>query len=114
MSLITNYLAHLERLKKEVPTFIRDAIFENSDLIINILQENQLAKGQDSSGTVVGVYSWATDVFYANDPHNKPRASKTKGEPYNFLWSGEFYDSMNVKVNLQAQNYDIYSSTAGS
>lgn len=111
MQLTKNYINHLERLKDQVPIFIRDAIFENSDLIINILQDNQLAKGLDSSGAVVGVYSWATDVYYANDPQNKPRASKTKGEPYNFEWSGEFYDSMNIKVNLQSQDYDIYSST---
>jgi hypothetical protein len=111
MQLIKNYLSHLERVKQEIPVFIKDAIFENSDLIINILQENQLAKGQDSTGTMVGVYSWATDVYYANDPHNKPRASKTKGDPYNFEWSGEFYDSMNIKVNSQSQDYDIFSTT---
>lgn len=111
MKLIKNYISHLERIKNEIPIFIRDAIFENSDLIINILQENQLSKGKDSTGTVVGVYSWATDVYYSNDPFNKPRKPKTKGEPYNFEWSGEFFDSMNIKVNLQNKDYDIYSST---
>lgn len=104
-------LANLESMKSEIPIWIKDAIFENADLIINILQENQLAKGLDSSGTVVGRYSWATDVFFANDPQNKPRRPKTAGDPYNFEWSGEFFDSMNIKVDVTKTDYDIYSST---
>lgn len=104
-------LAHIESLKSKIPIWIKDAIFENAELIINLLQENQLAKGKDSSGSVVGVYSWTTEVYYAKDPQNKPRKPKVKGEPYNFEWSGELFDSMNIKVNTPSSEFDIYSST---
>jgi hypothetical protein len=104
-------LTNLENIKSKVPIWIKDAIFENAEFIINILQDNQLNKGLDSTGTVVGRYSWATSVFYANNPQNKPRQPKNAGDPYNFEWSGEFFDSMNVKVDVTKQDYDIYSST---
>lgn len=107
----TRALANLERMKEKIPLWIKDALLENADFIINILQENQLAKGKDSSGTIVGRYSWATDVFYAKDPQNKPRRSKTAGDPYNFEWSGELFDSMNIKISTQESSFDIYSTT---
>lgn len=104
-------LANLENIKSEIPIWIKDAIFENAELIINVLQENQLSKGLDSSGTVVGRYSWATSVFYAKDPQNRPRQPKDPDQPYNFEWSGEFFDSMNIRVDVNKADYDIYSST---
>lgn len=110
MRITEKALANLEQIKNEIPIWIRDAIFENAELIINILQDNQLSKGKDSSGTIVGKYSWTTDYFY-NKGQNKARQPKTKGEAYNFEWHGEFFDSMNIKVNSVEQGFDIFSST---
>lgn len=102
-------LAHIKSLENQIPIWIKDAIFENAEFIISILQDNQLSKGLDSSGTVVGTYSWTTDYFW-NTGQNKARQPKTAGQPYNFEWSGEFFDSMNVKVDVQKADYDIYSN----
>lgn len=113
MELIKNYLAHLERLKEQIPDFIRDAILENSEYIISVLQDNQLALGKDSTGAIVGTYSWATNVFF-NIGENRARSSgqpKEAGEPYNFEWTGEFFDSMTVRVNSAEKGFDIYSTT---
>src|SRR5690606_25837335 len=108
MRITEKAIANLEQIKNEIPIWIKDALFENAEFIINILQENQLSKGLDSSGSVVGVYSWATEVFYAKDQYNKPRQPKEKGQAYNFEWSGEFFDSMNIKVNSVEQVFDIF------
>ena len=111
MRITEKALSHIEGLKDKIPLWIKDALFENAELIINILQEKQLSEGKDSSGNIVGRYSWATDVYYANNPQNKPRQPKTAGQPYNFEWSGELFDSMNIKVNTVENGFDVFSVT---
>jgi len=110
MRITEKALANLEQIKNEIPIWIKDAIFENADFIINILQDSQLSKGLDSSGSVVGVYSWATDAFY-NKGQNKAKQPKEAGTPYNFEWTSDFFDSMNIKVNSVEQGFDIFSTT---
>lgn len=111
MSIIEKALANLESLKTQIPIWAKDCIIENADFIISILQDNQLSKGYDSSGAIVGTYFWKTEYIHAKDPHNRPRTQKVKGQPYNFEWSGEFFDSMNIKIDTVSSDFDIFSST---
>lgn len=111
MSIIQKALANLDTIKDQVPIWAMESIMENADFIISILQDNQLSKGLDSSGTVVGTYFWTTEYQYARDPQNRPRKPKVTGSPYNFEWSGEFFDSMNLKVDTKESKFNIFSVT---
>jgi len=104
-------LAHIKTLESQIPIWAKDCIIENADFIISILQDNQLSKGLDSSGAIVGTYFWTTEYVFAKDPNNRPRTQKGKGQPYNFEWSGEFFDSMNIKIDTGSSDFDIFSST---
>lgn len=57
------------------------------------LQKQQLSEGQDNTGKIIGTYSRATELE-ALFGDNKPRTAKVEGQPYNFEWSGEFFDNM--------------------
>lgn len=107
----TELLTHIESLKQQIPEVSKDAIFENADYIISLLQTQQLSKGQDSYGNYVGFYKTVTQDYYAQDPYNKPRKPKNSGQAYNFEWTGEFFDSMNIKVDSSNTDYEIFSST---
>jgi len=109
--IVEKALAHIKTLESEIPIWAKDAILENADFIISILQDNQLSKGLDSSGTIVGTYFWTTEYVYSKDPQNKPRKPKETGQPYNFEWSGEFFDSMAMRVDTQVSEFDIFSTT---
>lgn len=111
MRITEKAIANLEDIKQNIPEWARDAILENDQYIISILQDKQLSEGKDSYGKYVGFYKTVTEQVYSQDPANRPRKPKISGEPYNFEWSGEFFDSMNIKINAQQQGYDIFSST---
>lgn len=111
-------LSHIESLKSKIPEVAKDAIFENAEFIISLLQDNQLSLGKDSYGKYInsggvynGFYKRSTEDFYAKDPYNRPRQPKIAGQPYNMEWTGEFFDSMNIKVDANDSRYEIFSST---
>lgn len=111
-------LSHIESLKDKIPEIAKDAIFENAEFIISLLQDNQLSLGKDSfdkyinnGGVYNGFYKRSTEDFYSKDPYNRPRKPKIAGQPYNFEWSGEFFDSMNIRVDANDSRYEIFSST---
>lgn len=103
-------LANLQNIRMEVPVWIEEAIVANAPKIIELLQDNQLSKGKDSSGAIVGKYSWTTDYYY-NKGQNRARQPKTKGEAYNFEWTGEFFDTMQVNVTPSNATFDVFSTS---
>lgn len=111
MRITEKAISHLDQVKDKIPEWARDAILENEQYIISILQDNQLSLGKDSFNKYVGFYKTVTEEVYAQDPTNRPRKPKNSGEPYNFEWSGEFFDSMGIKINSQDEGYDIFSAT---
>ena len=111
MAIIEDALSNLNDIKTQIPFWIKDVILENAEKIKDILRNNQLNKGLDSSGSIVGTYWWTTEYIYAKNPDNRPRQPKEKGQPYNFEWSGELFDTMKVVVSPQDNDFDIYSST---
>lgn len=69
------------------------------------LQQIQLSKGQNNQGLSLGTYSKATEEIAKQ---NSPREPKKAGDPYNFEWTGRFFDQMKLKVVLsQSEAYFI-------
>ena len=58
--------------------------------------KNQLLKGENQLGDIVGVYSPYTEIYADRDGI---LTDKTPGSPYNFNWSGDFYDGFNLSIS---------------
>lgn len=111
MSLVTPYIQKLQKIRQAIPTVITRSLLDNTELIVEVLKKRQLSKGLDASGDIVGRYSEGTQR-YVDDPHTRPRnENKSAGNPYNFEWYGELYDSLNMKVNAQTMKFEIFSTT---
>ena len=106
--IVEPYLKKLDYLKDKLEDIGQRAVKENVDLIIYTLQEKQLSKGLDSSGSIVGTYSKYTALL-ASDPHNKPREPKIPGQKYNMDWTGELFETMSVRA--ERDSYSIFSTT---
>jgi hypothetical protein len=56
-------------------------------------QKQQLSKGEDNEGNIIGYYKPATQEI-ADYAIPQPRADKQSGSPFNFEWTGDFFDGM--------------------
>ena len=110
MSIIDPYLRNIDKIETALIRVATRLVVENGEVIIGLLQNNQLSKGLDYQQNVVGRYK-PTTMSYANDPSTKPRTSKSVGQPYNFEWYGELFDSMGIKANTNSKEFEIFSST---
>lgn len=80
--------------------------WQNRELILNMIRIDQLKEqGIDKTGSVIGVYSEATEWI--------TRGEKQAGDPYTLEDTGEFYKSMFItvykdlfEVNANAQKED--------
>lgn len=61
--------------------------------IILDIQKIRLSKGLDTSGKVIGTYSFSTELIAKFE---NPLEPKKFGEPYNFEWTGEFFKGMQL------------------
>lgn len=57
------------------------------------IQKKRLNKGLDTSGKVIGTYSFATEQIAKTQNPVKP---KRYGEPYNFEYTGDFFKGMEL------------------
>ncbi|MBO0323462.1 hypothetical protein J0X14_14230 [Muricauda sp. CAU 1633] len=57
------------------------------------LQKERLDKGLDTSGKVIGTYSFSTEIISKSKNPIKP---KKFGQPYNFQDSGDFFKGMEL------------------
>ena len=75
-------------------------LLENDNFII-FLQQQQLSKGEDSKGGILdgknrkGVYTPFTEQLAKESNPLKP---KIAGQPYNFQWTGRFFNSLNIRI----------------
>ena len=104
-------LAHIDTLKPKIDEWAVEAVLENRGVIVNLVKFGQLAKGLNSFGNPLawnkgtGFYAKSTQSFANRDNIGVP---KTKGAPYNFQWSGEFFDNMKLEdVNKSENTYEI-------
>lgn len=61
---------------------------------IIFLNKEQLKRGEDTEGNLTGTYSEATEKFYGG-----AELGKYEGDPYNFQWTGDFFDGFNIEFN---------------
>lgn len=85
------YYTQLERLKAQLPQQSRLILLKRKAEIIKLLQDKQLGKGLNPQDAIIGRYSKATEAFAKIE---RPRKPKKAGEPYNFEWTGGFFDLM--------------------
>jgi hypothetical protein len=105
--LVEPYINHLIKMKSKLEKLGQLAVMEKADFIIFTLTERQLALGLNSKGSVAGTYADYT-ALKASDPYNKPRRPKVRGQNWNFDWSGQLFETMQVKA--KADSFSIYSS----
>jgi hypothetical protein len=83
------------------------AIREAENVILNLNKE-QLSDGKNYLGIEVGTYKEETAMLALFD---KPRKPKEAGSPYNFEWSGDFFD--NFKMGINGNEVTITSNVQG-
>jgi hypothetical protein len=111
MSIITPYINNLEKLKTEIPDIAKTAIMEHKDEILYTIQFGQLGLGKNSFDKPLkwsggnGYYGKTTQQYAdaAGIPYDK-----TKGQAYNFQWSGDTFDSMGIKQQ-ELDSYEIFT-----
>jgi hypothetical protein len=110
MTIVQQHIDHLEAMKNSVEDVLREVLVERKGEIVNLVKYGQLSKGLNSSGKPLqwaygsGFYAESTQSFANRD---KVRIPKLKGAPYNFSWSGETLDNMDLK--LISKSYDIFT-----
>ena len=107
-SVVTKYINNLQSISDKMEIIAKDAVIQNAEFIIFTLTERQLALGLNSAGAISGRYAPYTSLK-ASDPYNQPRREKRRGEPYNWDWSGELFETMNVKA--ESDSFSIFSTT---
>lgn len=115
MSTIVNpYIKNLQNIKKSIPRIANRIIIENAEIIIARLTDNQLTYGLNSKGSIVGRYAEITRKIAFEDRQisggRYPITDKQSGQPYNFQWTGELFESLNLKGNSNKNEYEIFSS----
>lgn len=102
MEFIKSIINDLSALENQLDTISKNAIKENSSEIVTLVKR-QLSHGRNSdnqplsfidgkqSGT--GFYAESTQSFANIDGVSVP---KTEGSPYNFHWTGETKDNMQM------------------
>ena len=108
MSILSRYIQRLENASQELEQVAIRAVADNKEFILSTLKHDQLGEGLDSFGRVVGTYAPTTEEYYAKKSP-KPRTAKRTGEPYNFEWTGKFFDGM--KVTTSKDGFTITSPT---
>lgn len=113
-TVIDPFIKRLDEIEKRIPRYLNRIVIDNAEIILSIIKDNQLAKGLNSFGNVVGYYESITSLYAFNDRKATsgrfPKTEKRAGQPYNFEWTGELFDSLNLKGNVNKNEYEIFSS----
>ncbi len=100
MGLIQKYISQLESASGQLEMVAIRAVKDNQDFILSTLKHDQLGEGMDSFGRMVGEYAAKTEEYYSKRKP-LPRTPKITGSPYNFEWTGKFFDGMKVKTSKE-------------
>ena len=104
-TLVDPYLIKLDFIEKQLPDIARKAVIDNKDEIKDILKYKQLALGKGSDGEYLGFYSESTQDYADSQGLSIP---KTEGDPYNFQWTSDTFDSMGLFATKKGE-FDIFS-----
>lgn len=96
-------------------------VAENSDIIVEMVQRNQLGKGLDSKGELlvhpskrnessrIGIYEPSTEFYWQiKQPIKRKEKKKVTNAFYNFDWTGKTFDGMYVE-SLKNNEFSIFS-----
>lgn len=114
MSVITPYKQNARRIRSSIPKIAKQAIEENAEDIINILKFSQLGMGFNSDGSPLswskgdGFYAESTQRFADADPNYSRQEPKKTGQHYNFVWSGNTFAFMGLKIKGSSK-YEIFT-----
>lgn len=119
MSIIEKALANIQNIKTQIPIWANDSILENKDDILNLLKFGQLGIGKNSHGKPLkwshrgqkgnGYYAPATQDIANNSFSYSGDYTKTVGDPYNFFWTGNTFQFMDLKM-LKNNEYSIFTT----
>ena len=111
-TIVTPFINRLDKIKERLPRIANRIILENAEIIIEIIKENQLAKGLNSYGNIIGTYASITRKYAYNSKkaYGYPNSDKKKGQPYDMQWSGDLFKSLNLKGNSSKNEFTIFSS----
>jgi hypothetical protein len=110
MGVLQDHISHLEAMKNSVEDVVREILTEHAGEIIDLVRFEQLAKGLNSDNKPL---SWAFGSgFYAKSTQGFADAQglsvpKTAGNPYNFQWTGDTFDSMGFK--LTQKTFELFT-----
>lgn len=99
MASISTMSQRLRTLQNEqlIISLVFEQIKRYEGILIDYVQ-GQLEKGQNPKGEVVGTYSRATELESLFG-EVRPILPKREGEPFNFQWTGGFFNGMFLQVN---------------
>ena len=106
-------LQQQKKLEKLSPKVTIENIFQalkHAEKLVLDINKSQLSDGDNSLGDNVGTYHPDTQAYYDADSIN--RVTKSSGDPYNFDWSGSFFDGFELSV--QGIEATISSTGVGS
>lgn len=73
------------------------------------LNQDQLREGENNEGNLIGRYAEATEYWARYG--TPPIAPKYKDDPYNFEWTGDFFEAFKVKVSqTKGELFEITSN----
>jgi len=102
------YNLALTEMVDDIPAILKEVFLKRGADIVRMIQEQQLSKGKDGDGFLLGTYSIVTQNI-ATTETPKPIRPKIYGKPYNFEWTGDWFKKM--KAQLQGTDgYEIFSA----
>lgn len=83
--------------KEWLSTAVKEVITENEGEFLKRLKE-QWESGENEDGRAAGFYTQYTELISKKNPPSSGLTKKA-GEPYNFLWSGNLFNSITLIVD---------------
>lgn len=104
------YVKAVDSLKRELPQILREILIRRKEDVLKILKEEQLGKGLDANGRLIGTYSELTEQISIENQllGRKPRKPKVEGEPYNFEDTGGLFDGMDMMFE-DMKSFSLFS-----
>ena len=96
MATIAEFQQRLSRIasKKSLELILFTEIKRHEKIFVRYNKE-QLSKGENNEGEIIGTYTEATEEMAADD---NPRQPKIAGQPYNFEYTGGLFDGFELRV----------------
>ena len=107
MGLINQNIESLKKAEGNLEKVAQSAVRDNMDFIMFLLKENQLGNGVLSDGSLAPTYDPSTIGFAEFDTPRTGVSSKSSSNRYNFEWSGQWLDSMYIKI--EKEGFDVLS-----